>query len=330
MVEKTLPYDSSGHAGEPRHETMNQRENRDKETFVYEQPTLTRDTREKRQEGCCSGCRQTFFGLREFGSDSSNPQQLDLHATFAPRGVLIFIWKAIVAIFVIATFVYTLVDSQYRGFYFAYVTNWSLLVSCVYVILSLFNSCCVSHRQHPGERQRIGTITALTWISYVIASHAEPLVTIFFWSAEYTRELEVNFDSLAPHGLVAVLILVDGILINRIPVHWIHYWYLIVPYDLIYLLWTVLHFVFDVGNPNQSDQDPSSNDDAIYQVLQWEDDWEMALVLTVLVFVIGPIFFFLQRRLTMYRFLCGDNRLRLRYIQNNDNVEPDNTGDSDV
>ena len=70
------------------------------------------------------------------------------------------------------------------------------------------------------------------------------------------------------HGVLAIFTTIDVIVINRIPIRLkqIGYVYL---FQLTYFLWSIIHFAFDIGTP-YGDNDTSTDDDAIYSVVNWK------------------------------------------------------------
>jgi hypothetical protein len=186
-----------------------------------------------------------------------------------------------------------------------------LLIACVYHLCSITNTLLVARTEQPLDHAT-GRIKA-TWVFFVIASHAQMMVTIFYWYSEWSPGDPVEFSNISSHGVVMILTWLDGIVVNRIPIRFMHFWGLVVPYDLSYIMWTVLHALANIGNPNKSDNDPNTNDDAIYGSTSWKTNTGAALVTVFsVILVASPLVFLLQRSLTMYSrpFCCGGNRLR--------------------
>ena len=89
------------------------------------------------------------------------------------------------------------------------------------------------------------------------------------------------------HGGGAALIIIDGFLLNRIPLRMKR---LIISemYGAIFVLWTVIHAFSGIGNPRRDD------DDAIYDVLPWKNDPGKAVMyMVVILFVVNPTIFLL-------------------------------------
>jgi hypothetical protein len=108
------------------------------------------------------------------------------------------------------------------------------------------------------------------------------------------------------HGGVALLVLIDGLLLHRIPLRWSHYYLAVIPFQLCYVVWSLVHSLLtDIGNPNEADEARENNlpeyDDAIYGSLNWKDDaLGGAITAFAAIFVGGPIVFTLLWILSVY------------------------------
>jgi hypothetical protein len=88
-----------------------------------------------------------------------------------------------------------------------------------------------------------------------------------------------------------ILIMMDGFVINRIPIR-LKQIVFVYAYSLAYLVWSLIHFAADIGNPETIDNDPDTNDDAIYGVLSWRDSPGGAAILCLILFFVGiPLIF---------------------------------------
>ena len=172
---------------------------------------------------------------------------LDIPATFCPRSLGALIWKTSNTVFTVTCLVYNWIDTDTPSFYLAYWSHLTLLLNALYTILS----CCNTYFPvpQPGSDHRLGWRLKLTWAIFVLVSHASVVVTIFYWIAVWSPGEPVAFPNLTTHGVTMVTCLVDGLLVNRIPLK-IHHWIcLIVPYDLTYLILQTGLVVLDPGLP---------------------------------------------------------------------------------
>ena len=127
----------------------------------------------------------------------------------------------------------------------------------------------------------------------------------------------ITFLRISEHGGLLLLVLIDATMVNRIPYRLQHYWGVLLV-EITYLLWTVIHgLATDLGNPNRSDNDPETNDDTIYGVLDWENDWQTALIYGCgTVFVLGPILYSIMWSLS--NGVCKDRRKYVDSIDERD------------
>lgn len=97
-----------------------------------------------------------------------------------------------------------------------------------------------------------------------------------------------------------VICLVEGLVVNRVP---LHIKQLIFPFSVavLYLIWTLIHaFLLNVGNPSINNTD--GDDDAIYKSISWKNRPLMALISSVLtLFFLVPILFMTTFLLSMKR-----------------------------
>ena len=248
---------------------------------------------------------------------------LDIPATFCPRSLGALIWKTSNTVFTVTCLVYNWIDTDTPSFYLAYWSHLTLLLNALYTILS----CCNTYFPvpQPGSDHRLGWRLKLTWAIFVLVSHASVVVTIFYWIAVWSPGEPVAFPNLTTHGVTMVTCLVDGLLVNRIPLK-IHHWIcLIVPYDLTYLIWSLIHAAAGIGNPNEDIEDLDEADEAIYTSLNWSKDPGTAAIYVVLVIlVMGPIIFMTQWYLgTNGCCCCPKNRLRFLSTSSSSDVNKD-------
>jgi uncharacterized membrane protein len=170
-----------------------------------------------------------------------------------------------------------------KAFWFAYLTNWALLFSMVYSALSFANtifpiatnaatttssassSVDDSNDVQSSESRVLSARTAMTSSFFTAAGVTQMAVTLLYWILVHPTGL---FDSvlleyrIVLHGGVCFLVLVDGLVVNRIPVRLCHW--LGICFFPSFIIWTVLQspLGFDLDNPYKEDLD--IDDDKIY------------------------------------------------------------------
>lgn len=173
--------------------------------------------------------------------------------------------------------------SEYKNAFFYFLTVWVLSLQVVYHVLSIGNSFAPA----PAINLRV----KITWFLYNLVANSVLIVAMLYWLLDYDPDNKITFNVFSPHGATAVVAVVEGLVVNRIPIRFHHWWVSVVPFQLVYTGWTILHsVVFDLGNPNHSDEDDETNDDAIYPALDWVGDAVGATILiAIVVLVLGPL-----------------------------------------
>jgi hypothetical protein len=132
--------------------------------------------------------------------------------------------------------------------------------------------------------------TKIMWVLYVIAIHSQVVVTLLYWLLVYDGS-SVDHTDVYRHGILMILIMMDGFVINRIPIR-LKQIVFVYAYSFAYLVWSLIHFAADIGNPETMDNDPDTNDDALYGVLSWRDNPGGAAILCLILFFVGiPLIF---------------------------------------
>lgn len=226
---------------------------------------------------------------------SSRNMRIDVPASFSPpirmlpdtastnatafTKAIVIVWKLSVLGMEAAAF-YEGFLSKPKGFYFAYLTHWSLVMATVYSVLSFVNTISPVEAV-PIEKsaiEKIGLVSrrvSTTWAMFTIAAISEMVVSVLYWFLVYDGDGHhwYHYHNLLVHGIICGALWVDGLLVNRIPVRLRHWFELCLPIYVLYVLWSVLQspVVFGMVNPYKE------NDDMIYSVLDWDSAPLMAV-----------------------------------------------------
>jgi hypothetical protein len=284
---------------------------------------------------CCNLLRselnpcQSFFRLQD-----GTGRIMDVRASFAPDSLGALAWKLFANIVAIFTLIYSIIDTGTASFYLAYLTHWSLLSAVAYLLASLYQSARSCRITQPPGEYTSGSIS-VTWILFAIAAHAEAMIAILFWLLVYDYGgRKVEFLDVMPHGGMVVLVWIDGLVVNRIPVRWTHWWGGALAFEAVWAVWSIFHsVVFNIGNPNNNggdDGNDDGNDDAIYEALDWKGDTGYATGLTMAaLLILGPIIYSVIWLLSWYKQPCccrGGNPRRYvdasTHPESNDNPSP--------
>jgi len=183
---------------------------------------------------------------------------------------------------------------------------WGVCFVNIYFYFSLLNTVLAARTPQPPHT--VGWRIRFTWFFGALGTHFTFVATCLYWFLIWKPENGVTFVRVSEHGGLLLLVLIDAMIVNRVPYRMQHYFGLLAV-EVLYIIWTVIHgFATDIGNPNRSDNDPETNDDAIYaNVLEWENDWQKALLYSCMtVFVLGPILYTIMWSLS--NGVCKDRR----------------------
>lgn len=294
---------------------------------------MSKDEREL--DGCCTRCSDEcwkswrWFGLEESG----NKYVLDVARTFGPRDTFSLCFKLFFTALTVFTLAYDIHENPVKSFYMAFVSHWALCFAAVYSVLSLLNSM-FRPRQPSNPADPPSLMVRLTWALFVVSAFFQIMVTAMFWYLEYDYSegtSGLSYLSVMLHGGIALLLLMEGLAVNRIPVRFKHI-YFCMALLVCYVLWTVLHAYLDIGNPITSSsaqsensstnttntttmEEETTNDDIIYEAVQWKDDLTNTLITIAIVSLgMGPCVFTILWLVSLYSCLCSCNGSNRRYV----------------
>ena len=70
--------------------------------------------------------------------------------------------------------------------------------------------------------------------------------------------------------------------------------------EISFVIWTGFHAISDIGNPTKSDNDPETDDDAIYSSLNWNQRPKGSAILAAIFLCVGvPIMFLVLWSISM-------------------------------
>lgn len=217
---------------------------------------------------------------------------IDMNASFSPDGFPAQLFKSFGIFLILAAIGLQVIYSGVYGFFFAFLSSWALIWALVYFVLSAISAA----KSYKRTTSYPPTFIRITWVLFQVAAHSSLLTSVLYWAEELTSAGPVTFD--VPDGfnhVVLAAVLVDGLVVNRIPVRFGHFVFCF-SFDLFYLCWTVLHGQLGLGNP-------VTDDDLLYQHYDWQSDPEVAIrVSVVTLFGISPLLFAVLWLLAPVRF----------------------------
>jgi len=247
---------------------------------------------------CCNRLVEEWR-LGMYSLEESSGEIIDLEKVFKPCpfrlwGVVkfgLFAWTLEVNIHSIVT---------HTELWMAFLTNWQTLIVLAYISASLLvhvNVLPVSE----NEKGQVNIWTRLTWTLYTVSLSLSLFAAIMFWYLVYTGG-GIDYIMVMPHGGVFVFVLLDGMFINRIPIR-LRQLFWLEGLGLLFMLWTLIFAFSGFDNSVRSDEDPATDDDALYGVLNWEKRTQGAGILCAIIFFI--IFPFLFHCLWLFSLLLN-------------------------
>jgi hypothetical protein len=246
-------------------------------------------------------CWSRFKGewkLKFFELSETDEAMVNVQKSFAPPPVLrTFILKAALTGWSISILVTDLLSGSWNpiSYYMIYLSNWALAITILYFLVSLTNTVIGTGEQRPYE-DIPGFMVRFAWGLYPTAAVVQMAATILFWVLQYDKSDPVTYKMVMKHGGFMALVILEGRFINRIPVRQKHLLFPIT-FMTLYVIWTVVHNVFNLGNPYVADSD------AIYESLDWQNNLTASAVTSVvLILGITPLMFLNTWLLSIWSF----------------------------
>ena len=187
--------------------------------------------------------------------------------------------------------------------YLFFLTHWGHILNITYLLCSLL--CCVIFGGSPDneipvvieedERNKaIPKLIEITWLLYSTTAPLSLAICILYWigiAPGQSPQDSLNYVCIMEHGIIGIIVLIDGVLVGTIPVRAKHYVCLLAV-CITYLLWSLVNYILKLGN---GEWGPAYDDDSLYPVLNWS--WESrrvaAIVSSFATIVLCPFLFWI-------------------------------------
>ena len=291
-------------------------QNKERETSPTRRPRSTsRSVKNKNRRAYEEKTPRIILELQERDlftiRDAKSGKYLDIPRSFAPKPKW---WMVVCKLVIFAWVAYVFVGEVYKtyptGFYLATFDHWALTVTMIYLWFSFLCNALRKPSQSldfPSNRYIPTLWHKITWTLFAIAAPSELFATLAFWIFEFQGR-DVG-DNLIVHLSIFVLLLLEGLFLNRTPVRINHHWFF---FGFIYafLFWSLIHSYTFIGNPTKE-----RGMNSLYPFLNWESaPITTALNVVVILFIIAPIVYWIVWMLALFSFPCsfkGNNR---RYL----------------
>lgn len=244
---------------------------------------------------CCSRLKAEW-NLSMFSLEDTSGQTVDLKQTFAPKPTLLY--GAIKGCILIWFITYCIIDSatyQFGAFWFIFLTDWGLTLMYLYMVSTTFGYIRTmylekSQLQDGTENNNHTFFTRFISTVGVLAVNIEVLIILIYWLTIYDGRV-ITFQNLQKHGILGFLMLIDKLVIHRMPIR-LKQIFLQFAFNMIFAIWSAIHAAAGIGHP-ESDNDPETDDDAIYATVNWiKRPGGAAIMVGSLLLVVTPVIFF--------------------------------------
>ena len=191
----------------------------------------TSDTTTERKGRCC-----TEFTIGMFELTEREGKVLDMdYLLNIGKGVfsLPSLFKIIFLGVSISGLVSDIAHYRHPDFYLAYLTSWTMVHCITYLTASLLLT--ILPASSSGNY-----LMKFTWLYHSLAVVHGTVVTVLFWVLLYEPGDELGYYTVMSHGVVALLCVLNGFVVDRTPIRLKHVFINIV-WALLYILWNVLH-----------------------------------------------------------------------------------------
>ena len=155
-------------------------------------------------------------------------------------------------------------------------------MSIMYMISILY---CTLNKSLLMESEIAPKAIKISWVLYSIVAPMELCITLLYWSADYDGG-EISYVNVMEHGIICLLILIDGVFTSTIPVRLNMFPYFLTV-CISYLCWSIIDAAFNIGN---GEWGPAYEDDALYEVLNWNQNSKSAAIVSAIVIcVLAPL-----------------------------------------
>jgi len=244
--------------------------------------------------------------LTNFTLNDPTGRVIDVQATFAPEPI----WRSILirASFLgltLISMIYSIVSFGEKWIWAGYLTHWGVIFAIIYQAISLMFSLKPSMIVQPPHNEQPSVLIKFNWVIYSLATVFEITITFLYWFLIYSGE-SLTFLSVFVHGPLALILILDGSMISKIPVRLKHITW-IESVAILYLIWNVIHSLTDIGVSSENNLGRP-----LYSVMNWQDLPKSAVIYSAFILlVLIPLIFLLIWTLSIFSGRCkfdGSNR----------------------
>ena len=193
--------------------------------------------------------------------------------------------------------------------YMFFLTHWGHILNITYLLCSLVCSMIFVGSSDNGipviieedeHNKALPKLIKIAWLLYSTTAPLSLAICMLYWIGIAPSQLpqdSLNYVCIMEHGIIGIIVLIDGIVVGTIPVRAKQYVCLLAV-CISYLLWSLVNYILKLGN---GDWGPAYDDDALYPVLNWS--WESrrvaAIVSSFATIVLCPVLFWVVWMLSL-------------------------------
>ena len=242
--------------------------------------------------------RTDWFGVED------EDQVIDIPNSFAPRSPKDVVLKCLATSYVTFALVYSAIRSGDLDFFFSSLAGVSLIFAMCYMWISLANT--IVGVDQPRRLEKVPNVVCFQWLSFNLALHASVLSALLYWISVFEYgETTITLENVSTHFGALLVIILEGFVINRIPIRWFYWWATCLPVAVLYIAWTFLHSELEIGNPNE-------DSDLLYKFFDWKNDLMWAGIHSAIaVMAVSPAVQSIAFAVSLYGIQCRNIR---RYV----------------
>lgn len=204
------------------------------------------------------------------------------------------------------------ISNDEKWMWLGYLTNWSAVFATAYQVTILLCSVKPHLIPQPAPEEQPNFLLRFVWVMFSVATTLQLGIVPLFWGLVYEGG-PVFYQNYSMHGIMAVLLVIDGVLVSKIPVRLRHLLFAMLTAS-IYSIWAMIHSLTDMGKRSGE----NNVGDPLYDALNWQDSPVAALIINCLtVLVLVPLAFLLLWLMSVYSPILSFNGGLRKHISPN-------------
>lgn len=209
---------------------------------------------------------------------------------------LLLVLRSTLAAVFVGHWLWAILRWYQSGFWFIYLTNWSLTLETIYFCFAAFTTFQAYKQKGQPQQAVVGEPEdiSLPWyvkVTFFLFHFAMPcslMVCLLYWTLSnpvWALSTPPNYLNVFIHFINFLLCILD-LLVGRF-VFYLRYSTLFLVFVVSYGSWTGIHFAIGIGTGNDCSRYPM-RECPIYDAIDWHHPIKSAIALGVIMFVVSP------------------------------------------